>query len=161
MLRKTKFLSSLEYGQAQAKLLKQQQRELDGLLTTWAKYVLVHDQDSELQEKVNSFHQDSARLRFRVQLIPSGDSLLIGKINISDYTQCKLVAKSFNAHLNYFRFCSIRWNNYIAYLKHIKPVCQTNFTVKTLKKVPCTPCCWVLGHKSFITMKENITANRK
>lgn len=65
MLHETKCLSSLEYGQAQAKLLKQQQMELEGQLTTWAKYVLVHDQDSVLRDKVDSFHQDSARLRFR------------------------------------------------------------------------------------------------
>lgn len=60
-LRKTKLLSSLEYGQAQVKLLLQQQMELDGLLTIWAMYVLVYDPDWVLQEKVNWFRQDSAR----------------------------------------------------------------------------------------------------
>lgn len=60
MPHKTKFLSSLGYDQAQAKLLTQQQMGLDGQLTTWVRNVLVYDLGWESQEKVVSFHQDSA-----------------------------------------------------------------------------------------------------
>ena len=60
MPHKTKFLSSLGYDQAQAKLLMQQRMGLDEQLTTWVRNVLVSDLGWESQEKVVSFHQYSA-----------------------------------------------------------------------------------------------------
>lgn len=48
-----------------------------------------------------------------------------------------------------------------AHLKHIEPICNTYTIVCGPKKIPGTPCWWVLGHQTFVTVKIYVTETYK
>lgn len=48
---------------------------------------------------------------------------------------------------------------HLTYLYQIQPVRQTHISFSTAYKIACTPCCQVLRHVAYITMKIDITAN--
>ena len=65
MVHRTKSFSGLEYGEAQVKLLMQQQMGLDGQLTTLGGSFLVDVEDFVSEEKDNLFRQRSANIFMR------------------------------------------------------------------------------------------------